>query len=200
MEVSGKALSVVLWQLAWSQLPLIYWFYSKRRTFFLVSDTQREKPEKTSGWKPHWGLCVYQRQPLQQSPLERTPGRGPALMWVDGECITVVTEETPSQTLCLPRLLSSLSLPTYEKEITLPQSYSSVGGWGCRQLLSFVKDIIDAFWSLFPLNSVYVYWTPAIRALCWGWGQGAQQQSSCLETPANRGEGGSGRLGTKKHK
>lgn len=57
-RVLGKALSIVLWQLVWSQLPLISWFYSKRRTSLLVSDTQREKPGKTSGWKPHWMLCA----------------------------------------------------------------------------------------------------------------------------------------------
>ena len=172
------ALSIILWQFAWSQLSLISWginaycealthsdLIQTLRTFLLVSDAERKAREDVeTSWRAEPSVRALQ---LKTSSARAGPERA---TWASGWLFVRWTwvglhdnQGSPCPGLSLPGPLSSLSLPTCGKEKTVPVSEVSspweagaVGSWWVLW-----KILLMYPGNLFSCNSINVYWIPA---------------------------------------
>lgn len=171
-------LSIILWQFVWSQLSLISWginaycealthpdLIQTLRTFLLVSDAERKaREDEESSWRADPSLRALQ---LKTSSARAGPERA---TWASGWLFVRWTwvsyhdnQGSPCPGLSLPGPLSRPQSSYMWKGEDCPylRSFFSRDGWGCGQLVGFVKNTFNVFWYLFPCNSVNVYWIPA---------------------------------------
>lgn len=121
---------------------------------------QRERPErmrKARGEQiPHWGLFS------QSWPWKGSLGKWLTFCEVDLRQLPWQPRRpVPGLSLPGPRSRPQSSYTWKEEDCPYLRSFFSRGGWGCGQLVGFVKNPFNVSWYLFPRNSVNVYWTAA---------------------------------------